>query len=162
MEQSTKIFIPLGTQNFQFNRLIESLNDMVTKGYCLRNEIFLQSSVIDIKPTFKYAKNLPNKEFNTYIDNAEVVVTHSGVNTIMTCMNKKKPLVVVPRQKIYGEHVDDHQMEIADLIEHKFDVIVVRDMKDLFEAIEIAKNHEYKQWISKRDELIRAVRKVIE
>lgn len=162
MEQSTKLFIPLGTQNFQFNRLVESLNDMVAKGFFQKNELMLQSSVIDIEPIFKYVKVLPYKDFNTYIDNADVIITHSGVNSIMTCMNKKKPLVIVPRQKKYGEHIDDHQMEIADLMECKFNVIVVRDIGDLPGAIEMAKRHEYKQWVSKRCELIEAIRRAIE
>lgn len=161
MEQYIKLFVPLGTQKFPFTRLVEGLNKLVIEGIYSAEEIVMQASVYEVKPLFRYYKLIPNDEFNTYINNAEVVITHSGVNSIISCMSLKKKLIIVPRMKYYGEHVDDHQMEIAELMESKFDVIVVRDMKDLQNAIEKARTHNYKSWSSKNSELIEAVKRVI-
>ncbi len=65
------------------------------------------------------------------MEEAEVIVTHSGVNSIISSMEMGKPLVICPRLHEYGEHVDNHQMEIATLMHDKYDVLVCTDMKDL-------------------------------
>lgn len=161
MEQSIKLFVPLGTQKFPFTRLVEILNKLVNEGIYSSEEIVMQASVYEVEPLFRHYNLIPNEEFNAYINNAEVVITHSGVNSIISCMNLRKNLIIVPRMKCYGEHVDDHQLEIAELMESKFDVIVVRDMSDLQQAIDKAKTHKYKSWSSKNSELIEAVKRVI-
>jgi UDP-N-acetylglucosamine--N-acetylmuramyl-(pentapeptide) pyrophosphoryl-undecaprenol N-acetylglucosamine transferase len=44
---------------------------------------------------------------------ADGVVCHAGVGTIMTALALGMTPVVVPRLERYGEHVDDHQLQIA-------------------------------------------------
>ena len=63
--------------------------------------------------------------------------------------------------KKFGEHVDDHQIEIADLMEQKFQVLVAKDMNGLTDLIEKAKHHAYKQYQSKNAELVEAIRDII-
>lgn len=103
---------------------------------------------------FTHYQTLPIEEFNRLIKIAEVIITHSGVNSIITCMNMNKPLIIAPRLKIYGEHVDNHQLEIANLMFQKFGIITLLDFENIKDAIEKAKVTHYNQWISKRDTLI--------
>lgn len=159
MEQSIKVFVPLGTQRFPFGRLVSAFNEMIVRGVYQCNEVVMQSSVYDVQPLFSHYGLISNEQFNAYINKAEVVVTHSGVNSIITCMELMKPLVIVPRLFQYGEHVDNHQLEIAELLETKYGVIVVRDMSLLKEAIEAAKYHTYLPWVSHRQSLLDAIRK---
>lgn len=156
-----KIFVPLGTQRFPFGRLIVALNSLVEKGLYQNDEIVIQSPVYPVKPIFKHVSLIPYDEFNQYIDDAEVVVTHSGVNSIISCMEREKPLIICPRLSKYGEHVDDHQNEIANLMRDKYDVLVCRDMHDLAAFVDLAKTHKYKPWVSHRDELMDAIKNLI-
>jgi len=156
-----KVFVPLGTQRFPFGRLIVALNSLVEKGLYSKDEIVIQSSVYPVKPIFKHITLIPHNDFNKLIDEAEVVVTHSGVNSIISCMEREKPLVICPRLSKYKEHVDDHQNEIADLMRDKYDVLVCRDMHDLASFIDLAKTHKYKSWISHREELMNAIKNLI-
>ena len=162
MEQCIKLFVPLGTQKFPFNRLIKALNALVEKGVFKPEEIVMQSSIYEIEPKFTHYELIPASQFEELIEKAELVITHSGVNSIISCMKRMKPLVIVPRLKQYGEHVDNHQVEIAQLMKQKFDVIVVEDMKDLEGAIKEAKNHVYKQWVSHNSELVRAIKDIVD
>ena len=162
MEQCIKLFVPLGTQKFPFNRLIKALNALVEKGVFKPEEIVMQSSIYEIEPKFTHYELIPASQFEELIEKAELVITHSGVNSIISCMKRKKPLIIVPRLKKYGEHVDNHQVEIAQLMKQKFDVIVVEDMKDLEGAIKEAKNHVYKQWVSHNSELVSAIRDIVD
>lgn len=42
MEPSIKLFVPLGTQKFPFNRLIKALNKLITEGVYKPEEIIMQ------------------------------------------------------------------------------------------------------------------------
>lgn len=152
-----KLFVPLGTQKFPFGRIITALNELVRQGKYSSEAIVMQSALYPVKPEFTHFGLIPHEEFNRYMQEAEVVVTHSGVNSIISCMELGKPLVVCPRLHEYGEHVDNHQLEIAKLMHEKYDVLTCMDMQDLPTLIEKAKTHQYKQWVSHRDELIRAI-----
>jgi UDP-N-acetylglucosamine--N-acetylmuramyl-(pentapeptide) pyrophosphoryl-undecaprenol N-acetylglucosamine transferase len=44
---------------------------------------------------------------------ADSVVSHAGVGAIMTALQTGHTPAVIPRQASRGEHVDDHQMDIA-------------------------------------------------
>ena len=162
MEQCIKLFVPLGTQKFPFNRLIAALNRLVEKGLYKPEEIVMQSSVYEVEPKFTHYELIPAAQFDELIDKAQLVITHSGVNSIISCMKRKKPLIIVPRMKKYGEHVDNHQEEIAELMRRKFDVVVVEDLSKLEDAIEEAKHHEYKTWVSHNAELVNAIKKVVD
>ena len=48
MEQCIKLFVPLGTQKFPFNRLVEALNELVDKGLYKSEEIVMQSSIYEV------------------------------------------------------------------------------------------------------------------
>lgn len=162
MEQCIKLFVPLGTQKFPFNRLIEALNGLVEKGLYKPEEIVMQSSIYEVEPKFTHYELIPASQFDELIDSAQLVITHSGVNSIISCMKRKKPLIIVPRLKMYGEHVDNHQVEIAELMKQKFDVVVVEDLSKLEEAIGEAKHHEYKTWVSHNEELVSAIRDLVD
>lgn len=156
-----KLFVPLGTQKFPFDRIIVALNSLVEQGEYKPEEIIMQSALYPVEPKFVALGLIPNEEFNQYMVEAETIVTHSGVNSIISCMNIGKPFVICPRLHEYGEHVDNHQMEIAELMRSKFDVLVCTDMNDLPELIEQAKMHKYKPWTSHRQELLDAIGRLI-
>lgn len=156
-----KLFVPLGTQKFPFGRIITALNELVEQGRYKPEEIVMQSALYPVKPNFTAFGLIPNEDFNRYMKEAEVIVTHSGVNSIISCMELGKPLVICPRLHEYGEHVDNHQMEIATLMHDKYDVLVCTDMKDLQGLIEQAKTYKYKPWVSHREELLDAIKGLI-
>lgn len=161
METSLKLFVPLGTQKFQFSRLVIGLNKLVEEKKYAPSEILMQSSLYEVQPLFQHKTLISLADFEHSIRQAEVVVTHSGVNTIITCMKMNKPLVIVPRLKEFGEHVDNHQLEIAELMEVKFKVLVIRNMDELSNAIEQAKSHKYLPWISNSDDLKKKLREIL-
>ena len=152
-----KLFVPLGTQKFPFGRIITALNSLVKSGKFKPDEIVMQSTLYPAEPVFTHIGLIPNEEFNLYMQKAEVIVTHSGVNSIISSMELGKPLVICPRLLKYGEHVDNHQMEIATLMRKKYDVLICTEMNELPQLIEQAKTHKYRQWISHREELLNTI-----
>jgi UDP-N-acetylglucosamine transferase subunit ALG13 len=74
-------------------------------------------------------------ELGELMDAASAVVCHAGVGSIMTTIAHGHTPVVIPRLRRYGEHVDDHQLQIAEEFELEGMVIAVRDGDDLAGAV---------------------------
>ena len=113
------IFVVLGTQKFQLNRLLQKLDEYVEQGL-LKDEVFAQIGNSTYKPkNYKYKDFVDKKEFDETVAKADVVIAHSGVGTIITAIHAQKLVIVYPRLAKYNEHVDDHQLDIAKAFEMK-------------------------------------------
>ncbi|WP_235624153.1 glycosyltransferase [Mycolicibacterium goodii] len=58
-------------------------------------------------------------KFEECVRDADVVVTHAGVGTIMHLLEMGVFPVVVPRRAKRHEHIDDHQVQIASLLKSR-------------------------------------------
>ena len=65
-------------------------------------------------------------------------MTHAGVGSILTCLRLGRTPLVVPRQSRFGEHVDDHQVELTRALADAGKVIPVWDVADAARPVEIA------------------------
>ncbi len=68
-----------------------------------------------------------------------MVICHAGSGTLLYVLHSEKTPVVMPRQKKYGEHIDDHQMELSQVLAKEGRVIPAYEPEDLPAAIEEAK-----------------------
>ena len=107
-------FVTLGTQNFPFNRLLALVDQLVEDGV-LQGQVFAQVGYTTYVPrNYSYVDFLPPENYNRCIAQADLIIAHAGVGTIMSCLSRRKKLIVVPRAKEHSEHVDNHQFEIAE------------------------------------------------
>lgn len=108
-----KIFITLGSQKFQFNRLLKAVDEMCERGTIEAEDVFAQIGYSDYLPkNFKYKKFLDRDEFSKEMGKADIVITHGGTGAIIGAVKKGKKVIAVPRLAKYGEHVDDHQLQL--------------------------------------------------
>ena len=106
------IFITVGSQKFQFNRLLKAVDELVANGE-IAEEVFAQSGVCDYVPAhYEYKPFLNRDEFESMMDKASIVITHGGTGAIISAIKDGKKVIAVPRLKKYGEHVDDHQLQL--------------------------------------------------
>ena len=70
--------------------------------------------------------------FNEYFNNADVIIGHAGMGTIIKALENKKKLVVFPRLVKYNEHRNDHQHHTAFGFEKLGLINVAYNEKDLF------------------------------
>lgn len=102
------IFLTVGTQKFPFNRLLRAVDTLVADGV-LDEEVFAQTGHSNYVPqNYAFRDFIGKTEFEQYVRNYDLLITHSGVATIITGLKLGKPIIVVPRFAKYGEHVDDH------------------------------------------------------
>ena len=155
------IFVALGTQKFPFNRLLKGIDDLIGQGL-LEEDVFAQIGHSDYVPrNYRYKDFLTKDDFQANISNCDILITHSGVATIITGMKLEKAVVVVPRFARYGEHVDDHQLQIAESFSDKNLVLMCRNMEDLAEIVNRARTHQFAKYESQQDRVIRTVREYL-
>lgn len=107
------IFVTLGSQNFQFNRLLIEIDRLVEEGK-ITEEVFAQIGYSDYKPkNYKFNKFLNRDEFNDIMSKCDKVITHGGTGAIIGAIKKRKKVIAIPRLSEFGEHVDDHQLQIT-------------------------------------------------
>lgn len=106
------IFATVGSQKFQFNRLLKKIDELIECNI-IHEEVFAQIGVSDYRPKyFGYKDYLNGDEFKEYIKSSDIIITHGGTGVIMGAVKQGKKVIAVPRLKQYEEHVDDHQEQI--------------------------------------------------
>jgi len=74
-------------------------------------------------------------EFADCIRRSEVIISHAGAGSIIQAIKAGKVPVVMPRLARYGEHVDDHQLELARAFAKLAKVVIVEDATQFHHAI---------------------------
>ena len=156
------IFVAVGTQKFPFNRLLKAVDDLIGQGV-LSGEVFAQIGHSDYVPRhYAYQRFLPREEFQSRINDCDLLITHSGVATIIAGLKLHKPVVVVPRHAQFGEHVDDHQVQIAESFSEKNLLVMCKQPDDLAEPVAYAKTHTFDRYVSQRNLVIKTIREYLE
>lgn len=156
------IFVTTGTQKFQFDRLIKAIDELVKKGY-INEEVICQSGSSNYIPqNFKSYSFISNEKYDEYIKKSDLLITHAGVGTILEGKKYNKKVLVVPRMKKFGEHVDDHQMQIAEGFYHKKLVYLCEDIQKLYLDINKTKNSTFCKYISNNKNFIIHLKDIIE
>lgn len=135
------IFVCLGSQQYQFNRLLIKLDELV-KTQEITEEIFAQTGSSDYQPqNYRYKPFITQEEYEQQVIDADMVISHGGTGAIIKALKAKKQVIVVPRQAKFGEHADDHQFQIADFMADNGYVFEVSDMDDLLGTLQLAQSH---------------------
>ena len=151
------IFVTLGSQKFQFNRLLKAVDELDTE-----EEIFAQIGYSDYKPqNYAYKEFLDREEFAAWEQKADIVITHGGTGAIIGAVKKGKKVIAVPRLAKYGEHVDDHQIQLIKQFKDLNLIYACMD-GDLQKALEVVKNTTYNEYKSNTKTIIKSLVDFIE
>ena len=124
------IFLTVGTQ-FPFDRLVKTVDEFVGSNG-LNEEIFAQIGDSRYQPqNFKAVASLDKSLFDKYLRDASCIISHAGMGTITMALELQKPLLVLPRRKIYGEVVNDHQLGTAKKFEELGHVLAAYSVEEL-------------------------------
>lgn len=100
------IFVTVGEQ-LPFDRLIRTVDECALT---LGQQIYAQIGDTELVPNnIEYQKFLDPQDFERKFNDADLVVAHAGMGTIITALELNKPLIVMPRKAILKEHRNDHQ-----------------------------------------------------
>ena len=121
------IFVTVGTHEQQFDRLVKYVDELVGNG-AIGEDVIIQSGFSTYEPIYcKSMSIIPYSDMIRYIDEARIVMTHGGPSSFIMPLQKGKIPIVVPRQKQFSEHVNDHQVEFAHKVADVYGGIIVID-----------------------------------
>lgn len=151
------IFITLGSQKFQFNRLLKEIDRLVEEEI-ITEDIFAQIGYSDYKPkNFKYKEFLDRSEFEDKVNNCAIVITHGGTGAIVGALKKNKKVIAIPRLKDFKEHVDNHQIQIVQQFDNLRFIIGVYEIKKIKHALKNIENFKIKTYTSNTHRIIESI-----
>ena len=125
------ILVTVGTTHFPFDRLIEGVAALDVE-----EEVVVQrgpsripverATVVDF---------LSFDDLADYVERSRLVISHSGVGSIMVALAHGRRPIVVPRLARFGEAVDDHQADVAEKLAQRGRVTVVHDPAELSQVV---------------------------
>ena len=130
------IFVTVGTHEQPFNRLIQKIDELKRDGV-INEEVIMQTGFSTYEPKYCTSyKLIPFNKMKEYVEQARIVITHGGPASFIMPLQIGKTPIVVPRQKKYDEHVNDHQVDFSKAVEERMkNIIVVEDVDKLGDII---------------------------
>ncbi|MGX2961677.1 PssE/Cps14G family polysaccharide biosynthesis glycosyltransferase [Peribacillus sp. JNUCC 23] len=107
------IFVVLGTHELPFNRLLEAIEAEIIK-HNIQEEVIVQLGHTEFETKYlKLIKFMSYKEMEKLYQDASCIIAHGGTGSITMGVKMGKKVIAAPRLIKYGEHNDDHQLEIV-------------------------------------------------
>ena len=142
------VLITVGTQKQEFNRMFE----LVRKSKELKKEeLIVQRGYTKCNNSkrIKAFDFIPLEQMEEYISKADIIISHGGVGTIFSAIKRGKKVIAIPRLEKYGEHINDHQIEICEELEKEGYILYYKDgIDDLDKLINKLKTTQFKKYSS--------------
>ena len=134
------ILVSVGSQKFQFNRLLKEI-DRLIENKTITDKVFAQIGVSDYKPkNYEYVDFMTQEEFNEKLRESNLVITHAGTGVIINAVKDNKKVIAIPRLEKYGEHVDDHQIQLIKQFEELNFIEPCYEIEELENKLKTIKN----------------------
>jgi len=156
------ILVLLGTQNNSFHRLLEEIQKNIDNGN-IKDEVLVQKGYTKFESkSMKLYNQLPIDEIRQLTEKADLVITHGGVGSIITSLEKSKKVIAVPRLKKYKEHVNDHQIDIIKSFGEAGYIIGLNNVEELSDALKKVQDFEPKQYVRKTGKILGIIEEFID
>ncbi len=158
----------VGTHEQPFNRLVREA-DRLRGEKLIEEKVVIQTGFSTYEPVFcEWSRLYPYQQMLQYVAEARIVITHGGPSSFIMPLQVGKVPVVVPRQKRFGEHVNDHQMEFCRaMAERMRNILVVEDVggleryvlkyEELISGFDIGKNSNNARFIAEFQTAVEAM-----
>ena len=134
------IFVTVGTHEQPFNRLVQEIDNLKRDGV-ITEDVIIQTGYSTYEPKYcQWDKLIPYKQMIKNVEDARIVITHGGPASFIMPLQIGKTPIVVPRQKRFDEHVNDHQVEFARNVAQRMGTII--PVEDINELGGIIKNYD--------------------
>lgn len=130
------IFVTVGTHEQPFNRLLQKIDELKEKGI-INEEVIMQTGFSTYEPKYcTWSSLLPYSQMVQNVKEARIVITHGGPASFIMPLQIGKTPIVVPRQKKFDEHVNNHQVDFSKAVAERMGTIItVVDINDLENTI---------------------------
>jgi UDP-N-acetylglucosamine transferase subunit ALG13 len=107
------IFVTVGTEQYPFNRLLDWIEHARTRDGLVEPIVVQHGACTNRIGGAEHHKTLSQEVFAETVERARVVISHCGEGSFLQLRSCTTPFLLVPRRHGLGEHLDDHQWELA-------------------------------------------------
>ncbi len=115
--------VALGTEQFPFVRAIEAVRGVLDPDVEVTWQVGRTTYETPDGPLNRW---LPADVLDAALAQASVVVVHGGAGSVLSALRSGKVPVVMARSAYRGEHVDDHQLTMCEMLAERGLVVLVR------------------------------------
>lgn len=121
------IFVVLGTQGKPFARLLEVVEKSIVSG-TINEPVVAQIGMTDFtSKVMKIIKLLEMDQFDYLVQKANLIICHAGYGVLSTALEYRKKVIAAARRVEYGEHTNNHQLQILEEYEKKGYLLALHD-----------------------------------
>ena len=155
------IFVTLGTQDKPFNRLLDAVQKQIDNKK-IKEKVIVQAGCTKYESEDMEVLGLiPMEDFEKNISDCKILITHGGVGSIVDALKRDKIVIAAARLAKYGEHVNDHQLQIIKNFGDAGYIIPLDDFDKLDEALKKAKKFKPNKYKSNTKKMIKLVEELI-
>ena len=157
------ILITLGTQDKKFYRLLEAVQKQIDSKI-IKDRVVVQAGCSsDFKTKdMEIFDLIPMDDFDKLINECDILITHGGVGSIITGLKNNKKVIAAARLEKYGEHTNDHQLQIIENFSNSGYILKLNDFDKLGELLKNIDKFKPKQYKSNTKKFIKLIEKEIE
>ena len=156
------IFVTLVTQDKLFTRLLRDIDNEIKKGH-IKEKVIVQAGITKYETNDMEMHDLLDKdEFDKYIKECDLLITHGGVGSILTGLKNNKVVIAAPRLAKYNEHMNNHQQQIIDRFSSEGYILPYNDGDDLGAILIKAKTFKPKKYLSNTNNMIKIIKNYID
>lgn len=152
------ILVTLGTQKQSFARLLDAVDKAD-----INEEIIVQAGYTKYEnKKMKIFDFIGYEEMDKLVDSANIIITHGGTGSIVGPLKKNKKIIAAARLSKYGEHVDDHQIQIVDMFADVGYIMKYEDGDNLNDIIKEIRTKKMLKFKSNTKSFIKSLKEEIE
>lgn len=156
------IFVTLGTQDKVFPRLLDAIQKQIDNGN-IKGEVIVQAgNTFYESDDMKIFDLIDRDEFGELMKKCDLLITHGGVGSIITGLKNNKKVIAAPRLEKYGEHTNDHQLQIIEKFSDSGFILPLYDFDKLDEVLEKVKKFKPKKYKSNTSNFIKLIEDYID
>ena len=156
------ILVTLGTQDKTFPRLLDAIQQQIDNGI-IKDEVIVQAGNTKYESKdMKIFDLIDRDSFADLIKKCDLLITHGGVGSIITGLKNGKKIIAAPRLAKYGEHTNDHQLQIIEKFSDTGFILPLYDFEKLDKVIESSKKFKPKKYKSNTENMINLIENYID
>lgn len=162
IKEDNMILVTLGTQDKEFTRLLKDIDNEIKKG-TIKDKVVVQAGYTKYKSkNMEIIDYIPVEDFDKYIKKCDLLITHGGVGSIITGLNNDKKVIACARLKKYGEHTNDHQLQIIENFSKEGYILSYGENDKLGDVIKKSKTFKPNKYISNKEKMQNLIKEYID
>lgn len=156
------ILVLLGTQDKPFTRLLEEI-DKLKNNKVIKEDIVVQAGLTKYKSKNMEIYGLIQiDELMKLMEKSDLVITHGGVGSILSALQLGKKVIAIPRLAEYGEHTNNHQIQIVNEFFNTGYILKCDNPSDLESVLKDVKKFKPEKYKSNNKKFVKLIEDYID